>query len=308
VNYADLTYAELSARFAELRQAPLGGHRAPHKPLLILLMLGRYQRSDFAPLKFSEGQERLGQLLIEFGPPTRTPNVLDPFWRLQNDSVWRVKDQTGLRIGETVAPPTATVLTERKASGDFSPEISETLKQQPAYIAQLGRDILAAHFPASLHDDICAAIGLETDPVAATDEPADRRRRDADFRPRIIRAYEHRCAVTSWDLRLSHSDVGLEAAHIMWHTAGGPSIEPNGIALNALHHKLFDLGAFTLSLDRLPRVLVSRDAHGGDFARSMLVSLHGQEIRSPQDPSWLPAPEFIKWHHDEVFKGDARIS
>jgi putative restriction endonuclease len=269
-------------------------------------MLGRYQRGGFASLRFSDAQEKLSQLLIEFGPPSRTANVLDPFWRLQNDSVWRVKDDTGGRIGETIAPPTATVLSDRGASGNFSPEISETLKKQPAYIAQLGRDILAAHFPATLHDDICAAVGLETDAIGGTYETMERRRRDADFRPRIIRAYEHRCAVTGWDLRLINSDVGLEAAHIKWHTAGGPSTETNGIALNALHHKLFDLGAFTLSLDRRPRVLVSRDVHGGDFARTMLMSLHGREIRSPQDPLWLPDPEFIRWHHAEVFKGDSR--
>jgi len=307
VSYADLTYSELSARFATIRQAPLGGHRAPHKPLLILLMLGRYQHSEFAALKFADAQEKLSQLLIEFGPPTQTANVLDPFWRLQNDGIWRVKDDTGDRIGETVAPPAIALLKERKASGNFSPEISETLRKQPEYIAQLGRDILTAHFPSSLHEDICASVGLEIDSAAGETESSDRRRRDADFRPRIIRAYEHRCAVTGWDLRLVNSDVGLEAAHIKWHTAGGPSTETNGIALNALHHKLFDLGAFTLSLDRLPRILVSREVHGGDFARSMLIGLHGQEMRAPQDASWLPDHKFITWHHAEVFKGDARV-
>lgn len=207
----------------------------------------------------------------------------------------------------TVTPPNIAVLRQRDADGNFSPEISETLKKQPAYIPQLGRDLLAAHFPVSLHEDICAAAGLEIDAATAGDEPIERRKRDADFRPRIIRAYEHRCAVTGWDLRLINSDVGLEAAHIKWHTAGGPSTERNGIALNALHHKLFDLGAFTLSLERLPRILVSREVHGGDFARTMLIGLHGQEMRAPQDLSWLPDHEFITWHHAEVFKGDARV-
>jgi putative restriction endonuclease len=135
--------------------------------------------------------------------------------------------------------------------------------------------------------------------------PTVERRRDAEFRPRIIRAYEHRCAVTGWDLRLINSDAGLEAAHIKWHTAGGPSTERNGIALNALHHKLFDLGAFTLSLDRTPRILVSQDLHG-DFAREILIGLHGRQIRPPQSQAWLPDPEFIRWHHTEVFKGEAR--
>jgi putative restriction endonuclease len=98
----------------------------------------------------------------------------------------------------------------------------------------------------------------------------------------------------------------LEAAHIKWHIAGGPSIEPNGLALNSLHHKLFDLGAFTLSNDKVPKILISREVHGGDFARQMLIELHGKPIRQPQDLAWLPGAEFILWHHKEVFKGDAR--
>lgn len=306
MSYSGLTFNELSARFTELRQAPIGGHRAPHKPLLILLMLGRYQRGDYGPLMFSDAQDQLKRLLIEFGPPSRIPNVLDPYWRLQNDDVWRVKDEAGERVAETTVPPSATVLVERKARANFVPAVAETLKAQPNYIARLGRDMLAAHFPSSLHEDICAAVGLEIDTTTQQLMSADQRTRDAEFRPRIIRAYEHRCAVTGWDLRLSNSDVGLEAAHIKWHTAGGPSTETNGIALNALHHKLFDLGAFTLSLDRIPRILVSREVHGGDFSRSMLIGLHGREIRSPQDASWLPGPEFIRWHHVEVFRGEAR--
>ena len=61
-------------------------------------------------------------------------------------------------------------------------------------------------------------------------------------------------------------------------------MEANGIALNALHHKLFDLGAFTLSLDEVPRILVSREVHGGDFARQFLVDLHGSECGNLKIP------------------------
>jgi hypothetical protein len=74
----------------------------------------------------------------------------------------------------------------------------------------------------------------------------------------------------------------------------------------ALHHKLFDPGAFTLSIEDVPRILLSRDVHGGDFARQMLIDLHGKRIRQPQDRAWYPSPEFIAWHHQEVFKGESR--
>ena len=185
-------------------------------------------------------------------------------------------------------------------------DIAATLKSEPVYVARLGHDLLAAHFPTSLHEDICAAVGLELDATSGRVEGQEQRVRDAEFRPRIIRAYEHSCAITGWDLRISNNNAALEAAHIKWHNVGGPSVEANGIALNALHHKLFDLGAFTLSLDEVPQILVSREVHGGDFARQFLIDLHGKRMRQPQDRAWFQSPEFIAWHHREVFKGEAR--
>ena len=183
-------------------------------------MLGRYQHRNFAAISFEEARPQLSELLSDFGPPsTGQPNVLDPFWRLQNDKVWRVEDLGGARIAETVTPPNLGTLVDRKARGNFTDDIGMALRQQPAYIGRLADEMLAAHFPRSLHDDICAAVGIDVSrPVEAT--PVEVNRRDAEFRPRIIRAYEHRCAATGWDLRIGHTDAGLEAAHIKWHTFG----------------------------------------------------------------------------------------
>ena len=184
--------------------------------------------------------------------------MIDPFWRLQNDGIWHVESATGGRIAETVAPPNIGMLVDEDARGNFVPEIAAALKSQPPYVTRLGRDLLAAHFPSSLQEDICAAVGLEPDSIPDELISREQRAHDAESGPESLR-YEHRCAVTGWDLRISNANAGLEAAHIKWHTAGGPSVEANGLALNSLHHKLFDLGAFTLSIEDAPRVLVSRE-------------------------------------------------
>ena len=57
----------------------------------------------------------------------------------------------------------------------------------------------------------------------------------------------HRCAVCGFDLRLGSVSIALDAAHIRWHQAAGPDQKNNGLALCVLHHKVFDLGAFTLN-------------------------------------------------------------
>src|SRR5260370_8099037 len=198
MSYDGLTFAELSACFSSLRQAPLGDRRAPHKPLLILLMLGRYQRGNFRSLLFEEAQVQLKELLFEFGPPSRSINVLDPFWRLQNDRIWKVENPSGTRFAEPIAPPTATTLVDCTARGNFAPDIATTLRKQPAYIPRLARELIAAHFTQSLHTDICAAVGLGLDDVPDDLATEQRLVREADLRPRIIRSYEYRCAVICW--------------------------------------------------------------------------------------------------------------
>src|SRR5262249_41083279 len=109
MSYDTPSFQIILERFSRLRQAPLGGGRAPHKPLLILLMLGRHQRGEREAVPFRKIREPLANLLRDFGPPTTgTPDVVNPFWRLQNDEgrVWEVTDSIGGRVAEAVSPPT----------------------------------------------------------------------------------------------------------------------------------------------------------------------------------------------------------
>jgi putative restriction endonuclease len=105
-------------------------------------------------------------------------------------------------------------------------------------------------------------------------------------------------------VRLGSVSLGIEAVHIKWHQAGGPDVEPNGFALCALHHKLFDRGAFTVSASG--RVELSEQLHGRPGFRELLLAHHGQPVRPPPNPNHRPAAQFLAWHHKEVFQGPAR--
>lgn len=102
----------------------------------------------------------------------------------------------------------------------------------------------------------------------------------------------------------SSVSLALDAAHIRWHQAGGPDVESNGLALCVLHHKLFDLGAFTL--DAEGTVLVSEQMHGTTGFEEALLRHHGSGVRSPLRSEWRPASAHLAWHSREVFKGQAR--
>ena len=90
----------------------------------------------------------------------------------------------------------------------------------------------------------------------------------------------------------------------MWHAAGGPDSEDNGLALCVLHHRLLDRGA--LSLDDNHRILVSQRVYGGEQVHAAIVGFAGQPIRAPQSGTDRVKGEYIHWHRREVFRGPPR--
>jgi hypothetical protein len=86
--------------------------------------------------------------------------------------------------------------------------------------------------------------------------------------------------------------------------AGDPHRQSNGLALCVLHHKTFDLGAFTVGADGL--LLVSDQSNDTAGFHEALFRHHGVRVRPPQRPEWGPDPAFLDWHRRQVFKGAAR--
>ena len=99
--------------------------------------------------------------------------------------------------------------------------------------------------------------------------------------------------------------IGLEAAHIKWFQARGPDVVQMGLALCSLHHKIFDLGAFTV-LPENHQIVFSRHLVGGDDTKAKLLAHHGAGLIQPQGRECLPNPKFLAWHRAEVFKEPAR--
>jgi putative restriction endonuclease len=172
---------------------------------------------------------------------------------------------------------------------------------------------LETTFPETLHQDLASAVGLDLSPVdvgvqfQSPQYVTTHKKRDKAFREKVLRAYEYRCCVCGFDLRIGHIPAGLEAAHIKWHTVGGPDIEPNGLSLCALHHKLFDLGAFTLEPNSL-KVLFSEHAISGSRGMTGELRFHGQDLLAPQASDVRPSPEFLHWNWANVFKQKPRPS
>ena len=55
------------------------------------------------------------------------------------------------------------------------------------------------------------------------------------------RAWDRQCAFCGYDGQITGASVAIEAAHVRWFAFNGPDALDDGLALCALHHKLFDL-------------------------------------------------------------------
>ncbi len=293
---------ELINLFKKITLWKRGDQRAPHKPLLILFALSQCLQKDERFISYAEIDEKLTELLVEFGPARKSYHPEYPFWRLQNDGIWELSNAEDVtaKIGNTDAKKSE--LIKYNVHGGLKKKIYDLVKSKQDIIPALAISILDDHFPSSMHEEILQAIGF----LDFVINPNLKRKRDPYFRNKILQAYEYQCAVCGFNVRVGNSLVALEAAHIKWYQAGGPDTEKNGVALCALHHKLFDRGAFSLTEEM--KIEVSDRAYGTQGFKEWLMAFHGKEIKRPQHPYYYPEPQFIKWHLSEVFQGYGRYN
>ncbi|WP_034761756.1 phosphorothioated DNA-binding restriction endonuclease [Rossellomorea vietnamensis] len=279
---------ELKERINNLSIWKKGDQRAPHKPLLILFALGHLQADKPRFISYEVTREKLTELLREFGPLRKSYHPEEPFVRLKRDGIWLLDKEVN-----TNSPSNRQLLADEVAGG-FTPEVYQLLKNDPRLVQEIAHIILDSHFPETIHQDILDAVGLDFTIYT-------KKKRDSKFREKILRAYGYSCAVCGFNVRLAHTLVGVEAAHIKWHQAGGPDTEENGMALCSLHHKLFDRGVFTFTPER--RMVISQDAHGSNGFEEWLMRFNGQLVREPIQSYYYPDQSFLHWHVREVFKG-----
>jgi putative restriction endonuclease len=297
-----MTPADLIEAFGQLKTGSRSGQRLPHKPLLVLLALGRWARGDRGPIPFANVEKPLTTLLQTYGP-RGSGNPQEPFWRLRRDGVWELGGTDHLVAPEAGTPPRLKDL-RAGVTGQFSEHVRQALEADPGLVNRLARSVLEAHFPPSLQPDIADAVGLDLAEPASSAAADKKKVRDAAFRDSVLMAYGNRCALCRVKLHLGLTPlaVGVEAAHIRWFAYDGPDHVTNGLALCAFHHKAFDLGAFTVQDDLA--VSISAEVHGD--GEDVLLRSKPLRVSPPPCEEDRPKPEFLAWHREQVFRGRAR--
>ena len=302
---------ELLEKLASLRMASRGGgERYPHKPLLLLWLLGRMQQQGTTVCTYEEAEAPVSRLLDDFGPPSaKKYRAAMPFVHLESD-LWELGGDDGEPLNDNRA-----ALCRAHAVGRLRPEVEELLRRDPGLIAESARMLIDLNFTPTYLDPICADVGLDLDVGRDLDVAEDvagqhtvrrptRARRRAGFRSEVLHGWRNRCAMCGYDGALGRDPAGLDAAHVFWHSQGGPDETDNGLALCSLHHVLFDLGALGLTDDLSVRVsphYVARSEQG----ERLVYDLEGRALFDPVPRHPTPSARHVQWHFTQVFKASA---
>lgn len=290
-------------KVAQLKVDRAHGDPAPHKPLLLLVVLDLAEQNELPTDVLPLSPELAFRFYTYWGivAPRRSqrPDIRLPFHHLQTDGFWSAVDETG-----NPSPDRKLTHSARLASDFYH------FAKDPASRDKARRILIATYFTKSEQIALSELVGLSTrnkgemEPEAAYKSPRDARNvgREARFRLNIVAAYNYTCALTGYCLTTIRAGSIVDAAHIHTFAVSQNNDAGNGIALCKNAHWSFDHGLWTISDDYRVIVAVGKFNEESPDGRS-LMEYHGQKLRLPSNPNWWPSAVHLAWHRQNKFLG-----
>lgn len=279
------------------------GGPAPHKPLLLLVVLESFENGAVS----GDVLELTPEIAFQFCTfwrvvahrRTQRPDVRMPFHHLQSDGFW-----TALGADQQPSPD------ERLTKFACLDPTFASAVIDPKFREQARRILIGHYFQPDEQLSLCALLGLPPlsgdasaeDLEGGAPDVAQERGRDARFRLNVVAAYNYTCALTGYRVMTISVDTIVDAAHIHQFAQSRNDDPQNGITLCKNAHWMFDNGLWTVADDFT--VIVAID-HFTEEApnQKKLSEYHGQRIRLPADESLHPDAAHLAWHRKHKFRG-----
>jgi putative restriction endonuclease len=258
------------AKLAKLHVYRTKGGPAPHKPLLLLVVLELAEqgllRKELA-LTPELAFRFYGYWKIVAHRRTQKPEIRLPFFYLKSDGFWTVFDRDGKPAASARSAAYACVV------ADFL-----VLAQDPAAREKARRILIATYFQPDEQVALYTLVGLpvpteserEADATYRSPEEARKQGRESRFRLDVVAAYDYTCALTGYRVATISAGSIVDAAHIHQFADSRNNDPRNGLALCKNAHWLFDNGLWTLSDDYLVIVAVGRFAEDSRDQKPLL--------------------------------------
>ncbi|MFL5328126.1 MAG: HNH endonuclease [Gemmataceae bacterium] len=290
------------AKLAKLKVDRASGNPAPHKPLLLLVILELSEQGSLPPKTLALTPELAFRFstfwAIVAHRRTQKPDVRLPFHHLQSDGFWSCFTKDG-------EPSPDNRLTHfAQIPSDFVEFV-----RNPIFREKARRILIATYFEPAERVALYTAFGLpipredEIQQDAAYKAPDEARRqgRETRFRLDIVATYNYTCALSGYRLTTVTGASIVDAAHIHQFSDSRNNDIRNGVALCKNAHWLFDNGLWTISDAYEVIVAVGHFTEASPDHKS-LASYHGQKLRLPTDKQVWPNPIHLAWHRNKRFR------
>ncbi len=272
---------------------------APHKPLLLLVVLEMIENGDLQNPMLRLTPE-LAFRFSQFGTivahrRTQRMDIRLPFFHTSSDGVWNAFTKQGT----AALDPKATQFV-RINDGFYA------LCQSAEFRTSARSVLIRNYFEPTEQVALVSLVGLSTTDLANSNssvcesESSYQSGRDVRFRLDIVAAYNYTCALTGYRVTTIDGASIIDAAHIHQFSESRNNDPKNGIALCKNAHWMFDQGLWSLDDDY--RVIVAHSAFDEDTReQKSLREFHGQRIALPPDQKLWPDPQHLAWHRDNRF-------
>ena len=289
-------------KLAKLNPDKATGDPAPHKPLLLLVVLDLAQEGLLPPKTLPLTPELASRFLsysrVVAYRRSQPLDIRYPFYHLRGNGIWTPRD-------EKFEKPTHRKLARyAEMPSDFV-----RFACDPASRERARKLIIAKYFRPSEQIALYEIIGLPIPSSIEIEEHAKFQSaedalnvgREAKFRIRILALYDYTCALTGYRLTTVTGVSIVDAAHIHQFANSRNNELGNGIALSKNAHWLFDKGLWTISDDYRVIVAQTRFAESGK-PDLLLGNYQGTQLRLPQDRNFWPNPVHVAWHRRSKFR------
>lgn len=135
-----MTESEILQQFSAINCARLGNGYAPHKPILILLLLEKILRGHKNDFSYAELDRDLKRLLEKYGSNNASSTRNEPFWRLKNDEIAQMNAPASLLDQNNT--PTPNQLIETNSSISLKEEIFNALRYDSDLISKVTKTLI----------------------------------------------------------------------------------------------------------------------------------------------------------------------
>jgi putative restriction endonuclease len=283
-------------KLATLRIDRARGNPAPHKPLLLLVILEMAEKGEISSREVALSPDLAFRFSVFWAVAAKrrrqAPEVRLPFHHLGSSGILQPLTPDGN------PSPDRKLTTKIRLDPNFFDCLADQKFRDRA------RRVLIETEPYFLPEERTALYSmLQIKPQApGIREDGDLYResvqtgRDARFRiDVVVLAYKHTCALTGYRMTTLEMESIVDAAHIHQFHDSRNNDPRNGIALSKNAHWQFDRGLWSLNDDY--QVLLNREKFIEEgVAGQRLADFEGRRFFLPSDPKYWPEQTYLDWH------------